>query len=139
MKRKSVYKQFLKYNVTDVFDVVTNNRETGWRSDLEKTEIISEKKFREVFKNGNVTEFYMTKLEPNTFYQFEMKNKFFEGTWEGCFKKIAEEETEIIFSEQIEIFNFGIYLLSFFVLNLKKIQKTYVSDLVSYLGKIKGD
>ncbi|MDT2813548.1 hypothetical protein P7H60_13345 [Vagococcus carniphilus] len=60
MKKKSIYKQILKYNVTDVFDVVTNNRETGWRSDLEKTEIISEKKFREVFKNGNVTEFYVT-------------------------------------------------------------------------------
>ncbi|MDT2813549.1 hypothetical protein P7H75_01720 [Vagococcus carniphilus] len=68
-----------------------------------------------------------------------MKNKFFEGTWDGCFKKIAEEETEIIFSEEIEIFNLGIYLLSFFILNLKKIPKQYVSDLVSYLGKTKGD
>lgn len=139
MKRKSIYKQNLKYNVTEVFDAVTNNRETSWRSDLERTEIISEKEFREVFKNGNVTEFYVTKLESNTFYQFEMKNKFFEGTWDGCFKKIAEEETEIIFSEEIEIFNLGIYLLSFFILNLKKIQKQYVSDLVSYLGKTKGD
>lgn len=86
-----------------------------------------------------MTQFYITKLEPNTFYQFEMKNKFFEGTWKGYFKKIAEEETEIIFSEQIEIFNFGIYLLSFFVLNLKKIQKKYVLDLISYLNKEKGD
>ncbi|MFW7433922.1 hypothetical protein [Vagococcus carniphilus] len=68
MKRKSVYKQILGYNVTDVFEVVRNNRETSWRSDLENTKIISEKEFREVFKNGNATEFYMTKLEPNTFY-----------------------------------------------------------------------
>lgn len=83
--------------------------------------------------------FYITKLEPNIYYQFEMKNKFFAGTWEGYFIKISEEETEIIFSEQIEIFNFGTYLLSFFVLNLKKIQKNYVSDLVSYLDRIKGD
>ena len=81
MKKKSIYEQKVSYNVTDIFNLVTNNRETSWRSDLEKTEIISERKFREVFKNVTVTVFYITKLEPNTFYQFEMKNNFFEGTW----------------------------------------------------------
>ena len=46
----------------------------AWRSDLSKTEVISDKKFIEYTKDGYPTTFTVTLIEPYRRWEFDMEN-----------------------------------------------------------------
>lgn len=129
MKRNSTIQWKIPANVEKVWEIVTNNQDVGWRSDVEHLEIISEQVFVEHFKGGGQTTFTIVAKEVNQLYAFQMENKFFQGEWVGRFKKVSSEETLLNFSEEIDIKNPIIYFLSFLMMNLKKMQRTYMEDL----------
>ena len=68
----------------------------AWRSDLSKTEVISDKQFIEYTKEGYPTTFIVTLVEPYRQWEFDMENSNMTGHWTGIFTAKGDE-TEIAF------------------------------------------
>ena len=104
-----------------------------WRSDLGKTEIISEKQFIEYTKDGYSTTFTVTKEDPYRRWEFDMENSNMKGHWIGVFTDKGSE-TEIDFTECVEAKK--IFMKPFVKLYLKKQQARFVADMRNALGGI---
>lgn len=104
-----------------------------WRSDLGKTEIISEKQFIEYTKDGYSTTFTVTKEDPYRRWEFDMENSNMKGHWIGVFIDKGNE-TEIDFTECVEAKK--IFMKPFVKLYLKKQQAQFVVDMRNALGGI---
>ena len=103
----------------------------AWRSDLSKTEVISDKQFIEYTKEGYPTTFIVTLVEPYRRWEFDMENSNMTGHWTGIFTAKGDE-TEIDFTERVEAKK---WLLKPFVkLYLKKQQAQFVVDIRKALG-----
>ena len=99
----------------------------AWRSDLSKTEVISNKQFIEYTKDGYPTTFTVTLAEPYRRWEFDMENGNMTGHWTGVFTAKGDE-TEIDFTEQVEAKK---WLLKPFVkLYLRKQQTRFVADIM---------
>lgn len=132
MKKVTITAHF-NSDIKKVWDVITNNQNYAWRSDLSKIEIFEdEAKFTEYTKSGFPTTFTITLKKPNEQYEFDMKNENMIGHWVGLFSQVGNG-TQIEFTEEVTvkkpIMNLfaGIYL--------KKQQATYIRDLQKYLGE----
>ena len=69
-----------------VWELVLDIENYGaWRSDLSKTEIISDKQFVEYTKDGYPTTFTVTLVEPYRRWEFDMENSKMTGHWTGIF------------------------------------------------------
>ena len=102
-----------------------------WRSDLSKTEVISDKKFIEYTKDGYPTTFIVTLVEPYRRWEFDMENSNMTGHWTGIFTAKGDE-TEIDFTERVEAKK---WLLTPVVkLYLRKQQTQFVVDIRKALG-----
>ena len=64
-----------------------------------------------------------------------MENKYFRGHWIGCFQELSEKETKILLTEILNIKNLIMEILSYICMNLKSMQKKYISDLIKELEK----
>lgn len=104
-----------------------------WRSDLGKTEIISEKQFIEYTKDGYSTTVTVTKEDPYRRWEFDMENSNMKGHWIGVFIDKGNE-TEIDFTECVEAKK--IFMKPFVKLYLKKQQAKFVADMRNALGGI---
>ena len=104
-----------------------------WRSNLGKTEIISEKQFIEYTKDGYSTTFTVTKEDPYIHWEFDMENSNMKGHWIGVFTDKGNE-TEIDFTECVEAKK--IFMKPFVKLYLKKQQARFVADMRNALGGI---
>ena len=119
----------------------------AWRSDLSKTEVISDKQFIEYTKDGYTTTFTVTFVEPDGYpttfivtlvepyrrWEFDMENSNMTGHWTGVFTDKGDE-TEIDFTERVEAKK---WLLKPFVkLYLKKQQAQFVADIRKVLGEM---
>lgn len=115
-----------------VWELVLDIENYGaWRSDLSKTEVISDKKFVEYTKEGYPTTFTVTLVEPYRRWEFDMENSNMTGHWTGIFTAKGDE-TEIDFTERVEAKK---WLLKPFVkLYLKKQQAQFVADIRKALG-----
>ncbi len=127
--RKSSVTAVFDTDVRTVWDVVTNNEDFEWRSDLNRIEMLSGTQFAEYTKSGHSTVFTITSKVPCKRYEFDMVNKQFTGHWTGLFSEISGGKTQIVFTEKIVISNPLTEVLSYFFMNLKKQQKRYVQDL----------
>lgn len=123
-------------DVETVWNIVTNNHDYEWRSDISKIEISDDgSTFIEYNKNGNSTKFTITEKTKNKLYKFDMENKFFYGNWQGEFFE-ENGKTKIVFIENIYVKNPIIKILSYLFMNLKKIQMQYVEDLKRKLNEM---
>ena len=115
-----------------VWELVLDIENYGaWRSDLSKTEVISDKKFIEYTKEGYPTTFTVTLVDPYRRWEFDMENSNMTGHWTGIFTAKGDE-TEIDFTERVEAKK---WLLKPFVkLYLKKQQAQFVADIRKALG-----
>ncbi len=102
-----------------------------WRSDLSKTEIISDKKFIEYTKEGYPTTFTVTLVEPYRRWEFDMENSNMKGHWIGVFTDKGNE-TEIDFTECVEAKKW--FMKPFVKLYLRKQQAQFVADIKRALG-----
>lgn len=127
---------YFNSSVEDVWKVVTDNSDYKWRSDVDRIEILKRgKEFIEYGHNGNATKFIITKKNEYKEYEFKMENKMFTGFWTGSFSKTDDGRTKIVFKENILIKNPIIRVLSYLLMDLKKIQNTYISDLKKKLAE----
>lgn len=134
--RKSTIVAVFKADRKTLWDIITNNEEYSWRSDLERIEILENKnQFIEYTKGGFNTTFTITQKQPYTTYAFTMENQNFKGNWKGVFFEIENGGTRIEFTEEIEMKNTFVEILSYIIMPLKKMQKTYIRDLKRKLGE----
>ena len=99
----------------------------AWRSDLSKTEVVSDKQFIEYTKDGYPTTFTVTLVEPYRRWEFDMQNSNMSGHWIGVFTDKGNE-TEIDFTECVEAKKM---LMKPFVKSyLKKQQAQFVADMM---------
>ena len=116
-----------------VWDLVLDiEKYAAWRSDLSKTEVISDKQFIEYTKDGCPTTFTVTFVEPYRRWEFDMENSYMKGHWIGVFADKGNE-TEIDFTERVEAKK---WLLKPFVkAYLRKQQAQFATDI---RGALKG-
>ena len=123
---KSTITTVLPFDVHTVWTLVTDVRHYGWRSDLSRTEVRSEKEFVEYARNGYATTFTVTKLEDCKRWEFDMENTNMRGHWTGVFRSRGDN-TEIQFTEVVTAKK---WMLKPFVKGyLKKQQARFVTDL----------
>jgi hypothetical protein len=134
--RRSTIAATYRSDVKKVWDVVTDNANFTWRSDLSDVQVSEDgKTFVETTKGGYQTTFAITLKEPFSRYEFDMENKNFSGHWVGVFSSTGDNGTRIEFTEDIRIPNPLMELLSYIAMPLKKTQKTYAEDLRKALGE----
>ena len=111
-----------------VWDLVLDiENYAAWRSDLSKTEAISDKQFIEYTKNGYPTTFTVTLVKPYRRWEFDMENSNMTGHWTGIFT-VKGDETEIDFTEQVEAKK--LLMKPFVKSYLKKQQAQFVADMI---------
>ena len=121
-------------NIQKVWDTVLNIEQYPlWRSDLSKTEILSDRQFIEYTKDHVATTFTVTLLEPCQRWEFDMENKQMKGHWIGIFHNRGSK-TEIEFIEEVNVRK--IWMKPFVKTYLKKQQAQFVQDLKTRLEKI---
>ena len=103
----------------------------AWRSDLSKTEVISDTQFIEYTKDGYPTTFTVTLVNPYKRWEFDMKNSNMKGHWIGVFTDKGNE-TEIDFTECVEAKKW--FMKPFVKSYLKKQQAQFVADIKRALG-----
>lgn len=133
--RKSTIKVTFHSALEDIWNIVTNNQDVSWRSDLTSLETIDEKTFIEHGKNDFQVKFAITKMEPYETYEFDMECVNFKGHWIGKFRKIDDSKTELEFTEILYMKNKMMEVLSHVFMNLKGMQKQYMRDLEKALKK----
>lgn len=131
MKSSTVTAQF-PYDCRKVWDIVTDNKNYAWRSDLSRIEVIDEIRFDEYTKEGFVTHFCITAKAPCHEYRFTMENKNMRGSWSGIFES-CDGGTMIVFTEVVQVNN---PIMNLFVKGyLKKQQAAYIVDLRNALER----
>lgn len=119
-------------NIHQVWEVVTTVEQYHtWRSDLCKTEIVSDKQFIEYTKEGYPTIFTITVTEPYKRWEFDMENSNMKGHWVGLFI-FRDDETEIDFTEDVTAKK--IFMKPFVKLYLKRQQAQFIADLKKALS-----
>lgn len=127
----------LNYNIKMIWDVVVNNNDYAWRSDVKNVEILDDETWKEFYDEAGkyFTSFTLREKNEYTLYSFDMKNKNFYGSWVGEFIELNENETKLVFSETIFIKNRIMGVLAKLFWNLEKIQKQYFDDLIKALER----
>ncbi len=121
-------KALIPSELRQVWDFVLDiENYAAWRSDLSKTEVISDKQFIEYTKDGYPTTFTVTLVEPYRRWEFDMENSNMKGHWIGIFTAKADE-TEIDFTEFVETKK--LLMKPFVKSYLKKQQIQFVADIM---------
>ena len=127
-------KALIQSELRQVWDFVLDiENYTAWRSDLSKTEVISDEQFIEYTKDGYPTAFTVTVIEPYRRWEFDMENSNMKGHWTGVFTAKGDE-TEIDFTECVEAKK--LLMKPFVKPYLKKQQAQFVADIRKALGGI---
>ena len=127
-------KALIPSELRQVWDFVLDiENYTAWRSDLSKTEVISDEQFIEYTKDGYPTTFTITIIEPYRRWEFDMENSNMKGHWTGVFTAKGDK-TEIDFTEFVEAKK--LLMKPFVKSYLKKQQAQFVADIRKALGGI---
>ena len=132
MIQSNIKKQF-SCDRNKLWDIITDNSNYKWRSDLSKIEIIDDTHFVEYTKNNFPTYFTITSKEKLKEYKFDLENTNLKGKWIGIFKELPNGNIKLDFTEEIEVNSFIMKLLA--KSYLKSQQKRYMRDLERALNE----
>ena len=132
MIKSNIKKQF-SCDKNKLWDIITDNSNYKWRTDLSKIEIIDENHFIEYTKNNFPTYFTIIAKEKLKEYKFDLENANLKGRWIGTFKELPNGQIELDFTEEIEVNSLIMKLLA--KPYLKSQQKRYMRDLEKELNK----
>lgn len=124
---KSNIKKEFSCEIDRLWNIVTDNTNYIWRSDLSKIQIIDDTHFIEYTKNNFPTYFTITSKIDLKEYKFNIQNTNIKGKWTGKFEKLESGNVLLDFTEEIETSN--IIMKLFAKLYLKNQQKRYMKDL----------
>ena len=111
MIRSNIKKQF-SCDRNKLWNIITDNYNYAWRSDLSKIVIIDDTHFVEYTTNNFPTYFTITAKEKLKEYKFDLKNANLKGRWIGIFKELPNGNIELDFTEEIEVNSFIMKLLA---------------------------
>lgn len=120
------------FDIKVVWDVITNFEKYYWRSDILRVDMLNEKEFIEITKNGYLTNFIIVKEEKFKYLEFKINNSNMEGYWKGEFL-VENGKTKIKFIENLKAKK--IWLTPILKIYVKRQQKIYMRDLENYLYK----
>ena len=132
MIKSNIKKQF-SCDKNKLWDIITDNSNYKWRTDLSKIEIIDETHFVEYTTNNFPTYFTITAKEKLKEYKFDLENANLKGKWSGIFNELPNGNIELDFTEEIEVNSLIMKLLA--KPYLKSQQKRYMKDLEKELNK----
>ncbi len=132
MIRANIKKKLL-CDKNKLWDIITDNTNYSWRSDLSKIEIIDDIHFIEYTKNNFPTHFTITSKSKLKEYKFDLENTNLKGRWIGKFTELPNSIIEVNFTEEVEVSNSIMKLLA--KLYIKSQQKRYIRDLEKELNK----
>lgn len=126
---KSIYNGSPK----EVFDIVTDNHNWQYRSDLKELKITEKiydnESWFEISKDNNIIHFKTREKIPYSYYSFEMESKIMTGYWEANFQETDDNKTLFIATEYIEMKNPFLKVLSYLFFDIDKYMKRYQDDL----------
>ncbi|NME35163.1 MULTISPECIES: polyketide cyclase [Fusobacterium] len=125
----SIEKTF-DFDIKIVWNVITNFKKYHWRSELSRVDIINEKEFIEVTKDGYLTNFKIIKEEKFKYLEFKINNSNLEGYWKGEFL-VENGKTKIKFVEDLKAKK--TWLTPILKIYVKRQQKIYMKNLEKYL------
>lgn len=131
MIKSNITKEF-NCDIKKLWNIITDNTNYTWRSDLSKIEIIDDKHFIEYSKSNYPTYFTITSKVDLKEYKFDVESTNIKGKWTGIFKKLENGNTVLDFTEETETNNIIMKLLA--KPYLKSLQKRYVNDLEKELN-----
>lgn len=124
---KSNIKKEFSCDKDKLWNIITNNENYSWRSDLSRIEIVDDKHFIEFAKNNYPTYFTITSKKKLKEYKFDLENTNIKGKWTGLFNELPNGNIELDFTEEIVVNNLIMKLLA--KKYLKSQQKRYLRDL----------
>ncbi len=133
MMVKSNIKKEFNCDIEELWNIITDNDNYSWRSDLSKIDNIDAEHFIEYTKNNYPTYFTIISKKRLKEYKLDIKNTNIKGSWTGLFKELPNGKVEVDFKEEIATFNIMMKLLA--KPYLKCQQKRYISDLERELNK----
>jgi len=116
-----------------LWQVITDNQNYAWRSDLSRIEVMDDMHFVEYTKKNYPTYFTITSKEYLKEYRFHMENTNMKGEWIGKFETLGNGYILLDFTEEVEVKHFIMKLLV--KPYLKSQQKRYIKDLEKELMK----
>ncbi|MFR5875524.1 MAG: polyketide cyclase [Eubacterium sp.] len=105
MVKSNIKKEF-HCNIEKLWDIITDNTNYAWRSDLSKIEIVDDNHFTEYAKNNFPTYFTITSKQKYKEYKFDMENANMTGKWTGLFKELPNGNVELDFTEEVHTNHF---------------------------------
>lgn len=121
-------------NSETLWNIITNNEDYSWRSDLSKIKVVDKTHFIEFTKKNYPTYFTITKKKPYSQYEFSLENTNLKGKWYGKIKEINKNKTTITLTEEIEVTS--LFMKTFAKFYLKRQQKKYIQDLEYKINNI---
>lgn len=128
----SSIKTHIPCDIYRVWKAVTEVEHYEWRSDLSRTEVISDRQFIEYTRSGYPTTFTITAKDPYRRWEFDMENSNMCGHWVGIFT-LKGTHTQIEFTETVTAKK--VILKPFVKLYLRKQQARFVADLQKVLAQ----
>lgn len=130
---KSNMKKEFKCDRETLWNIVTDNSNYSWRSDLSRIEITDDTHFTEYAKNNYPTYFTVTSKEHLKEYKFDIENTNIKGKWTGIFQETEDGNVLLDVTEEIETDKFLMKLLAKPYLKIQ--QKRYLKDLENESAK----
>lgn len=116
-----------------VYDLVTNNKDWSYRSDLKALKIISVdgdiETWDEISQDGTIIRFKTRDKKPYSFYSFDMESKVMSGYWTAEFKEVKDGKTLFTATEYIKMKNPILRTLSYIFFDIGRFMEVYQSDL----------
>lgn len=117
-----------------VYNVLVNNVDYGYRSDLKEIIIIESvdnvEVWDEIAKNGSAIRFKTVRKEPFSLYEFDIiKGNGFTGHWKGELEVTSTGGTYFTATETIRMKNPFLKVLSYLFFDIEKFMDTYQNDL----------
>lgn len=119
-------KTIFQTNLDTLWDIITNNNDYSWRSNIKEIKIINDKKFIEIDSDDVETEFTIITSDKNKKYEIDYENNNLKGHWVGLFY-LTSQGAELDMVEDVESKK---PLLSISVSKtLKRMREIYIEDI----------
>ena len=133
-KRVGSRQCFYNASPEKVYNVLINNTDYSYRSDLKEIIIIESldgiEVWDEIAKNGSVVRFKTARKEPFSLYEFDIiKGNGFTGHWKGELQETSTGGTLFTATETIRMRNPFLKVLSYLFFDIEKFMDNYQNDL----------
>ncbi|APY12838.1 hypothetical protein BWZ22_11340 [Seonamhaeicola sp. S2-3] len=139
-ERKAERTAIFSTSPESIFNLITDNRNWKWRSNLKEVQILESagdnEIFKEIQKKGQAITFKVKSKIPYSRYEIEIiEANGFTGYWTGTLEETDNGGTELTFTEYATIKNPFIKVLSYLFFDLGSTIDQYLGDIAKAIGE----